>query len=75
MTIDATGEIKSAKSQGATVLILPTEGSGINWLDMYGDGTLEVYSYNGNTNKVASYRNTVGNALVAKNSLFISDCQ
>ena len=75
LTIDATGGIKSATSQGANVLVLPTEGSGVNWLVMYGDGTLEVYSYNGNTNKVASYRNTVGNALVAKNSLFISDCK
>jgi len=75
LTIDATGGIKSAISQGAKVLVLPTEGSGVNWLAMYGDGTLEVYSYNGNTNKVATYRNTVGATLLAKNSLFISDCQ
>lgn len=75
LTIDATGAIKSAKSQGAQVIVLPTSGTGVNWMAMYSDGTLEVYSYNGNTNKVASYRNTVGNPVVAKNSLFISDCQ
>ena len=58
LTIDATGTIKSATS----------------WLAVYGDGTLEVYSYSVSSNSVASYRNTVGNPNVAKNSLFVSDC-
>lgn len=75
LTIDSTGAIKSATSQGAQVVMLQTTGSGLNWMALYSDGTLEVYSYNAQSNKVAAYRNTVGNALVAKNSLLISDCQ
>lgn len=75
LTIDSTGSVKSAKSQGAEVLVLPAGGSSANWMAMYSDGTMEVYSFSGNSNKVAVYRNTVGHDLIAKNSLFISDCQ
>lgn len=75
LTIDATGKIKSAISQGAKVLTLPTGNSGINWLAVYEDGTLEVYSVSGQSNKVGIYRNTVGNGFIAKNSLFIGDCE
>ena len=74
LTIDATGTIKSATSQGGNVMLLSAGDGGFNWLAVYGDGTLEVYSYNVSSNSVASYRNTVGNSNVAKNSLFVSDC-
>ena len=74
LTIDATGTIKSATSQGGNVMLLSAGDGGINWLAVYGDGTLEVYSYSVSSNSVASYRNTVGNPNVAKNSLFVSDC-
>ena len=74
LTIDATGTIKSATSQGGNVMLLSAGDGGLNWLAIYGDGTLEVYSYSVSSNSVASYRNTVGNPNVAKNSLFVSDC-
>ena len=74
LTIDATGTIKSATSQGGNVMLLSAGDGGFNWLAVYGDGTLEVYSYSVSSNSVASYRNTVGNPNVAKNSLFVSDC-
>ena len=74
LTIDATGTIKSATSQGGNVAIFDAGDGGANWLAMYSDGTLEVYSYNVSSKTVASYRNTVGNPNVAKNSLFVSDC-
>jgi len=74
LTIDATGTIKSATSQGGNVMLLSAGDGGFNWLAIYGDGTLEVYSYNVSSNSVAAYRNTAGNPNVAKNSLFVSDC-
>ena len=74
LTIDATGTIKSATSQGGNVMLLGAGDGGLNWLVVHADGTLEVYSYNVSSNSVASYRNTVGNPNVAKNSLFVSDC-
>jgi len=74
LTLDATGVLKSATSQGGTIITIPAGDNSMNWLAMYGDGTLEVYSYNGNSNTVASYRNTVGNATIAKNSIFVSTC-
>jgi hypothetical protein len=74
LTLDATGVVKSATSQGGNVITLPAGEGSMNWVAIYGDGTLEVYSYNGNSNSVASYRNTVGNTNIAKNSIFISDC-
>tara|TARA_B110000208_G_scaffold175094_1_gene220354 strand:+ start:115 stop:516 length:402 start_codon:yes stop_codon:yes gene_type:complete len=74
LTIDATGTIKSATSQGGNVMLLSAGDGGLNWLAIYGDGTLEVYSYNVSSNSVAAYRNTAGNPNVAKNSLFVSDC-
>ena len=72
---DATGALKSATSQGGVVTVIDAPDNGFNWLILYPDGTLEIYSFNISSMKVASYRNTVGNALVAKNSLFISDCK
>ena len=74
LAIDATGTIKSATSEGGNVMLFNAGDGGFNWLAAYGDGTLEVYSYNVSSNSVASYRNTVGNSNVAKNSLFVSDC-
>ena len=74
LTIDATGTIKSATSQGGNVALFSAGDGGFNWLVAYGDGTLEVYSYNVSSNSVAAYRNTVGNPNIAKNSLFVSDC-
>jgi hypothetical protein len=74
LTLDATGVLKSASSQGGTIMVLPAGGNSMNWLALYADGTLEVYSYNGNSDTVASYRNTVGNAKIAKNSIFVSNC-
>ena len=71
---DATGVLKSATSQGAVVTVLDASENGVNWVVIYPDGTLEVYSLNISSMKMASYRNTVGNPLIAKNSLFISDC-
>jgi hypothetical protein len=71
---DASGEIKSARAQGGKVFLSQTEGAAYNWVVFYPDGTIEVYSYHGATQQVVSYRNTVGNALVAKNSLFVADC-
>lgn len=55
-------------------MTLPAGEGSMNWVAIYGDGTLQVYSYNGNSNSVASYRNTVGDTNIAKNSIFISDC-
>ena len=75
LTIDATGTIKSATSQGGQVMIMPAGDTGLNWVSIYGDGTLEVYSFNAVSNSVAVYRNTVGNPTIAKNSLFIADCE
>lgn len=74
LTKDATGVLKSATSQGGRVTVLDAGDSGLNWFVFYPDATIEVYSLNISSMKVASYRNTVGNPLVAKNSLFISDC-
>jgi len=74
LTLDATGTLKSATSQGGEVIALPAGEGSMNWVVIYGDGTLEVYSYNGRSNSVASYRNTVGNTSIAKNSIFVSDC-
>jgi hypothetical protein len=64
----------------ALMIISPLSYADLEFKDLgsgwraYGDGTLEVYSYNVSSNSVASYRNTVGNSNVAKNSLFVSDC-
>ncbi len=74
LTKDATGVLKSASSQGAMVSVIPASNKGFNWFAVYEDGTLEIYSYNIQSNKVASYRNTVGNSQVAKNSLMIASC-
>jgi hypothetical protein len=74
LAIDATGTIKSATSQGGNVGFFNAGDGGANWLVMYSDGTLEVYSWNLASNSVASYRNTVGNPNIAKNSLFVSAC-
>ena len=74
LAIDATGTIKSATSEGADVRAYPAGGAGFNWMAMYTDGTLEVYSWNATSNTVAAYRNTVGNPNIAKNSLFVSNC-
>ena len=73
LTLDSTGSLKSATSQGGKVFMPSTSDNGANWVIQYGDGTLEVYSYSITSNKVAIYRNTVG-SLFPKNSLFISDC-
>jgi hypothetical protein len=74
LTKDATGALKSASSQGGMVIVIPASNKGLNWFAVYADGTLEIYSYNFQSNKVASYRNTVGNSQVAKNSLMIASC-
>jgi|TARA_B110000211_G_C13874664_1_gene462393 hypothetical protein len=74
LAIDATGTIKSATSQGGNVALFSAGDGGFNWMVAYGDGTIEVYSYNVSSNSVAAYRNTVGNPNIAKNSLFVSDC-
>lgn len=66
---DGSGELKSVSSQGGFVQIF-----GTNWVIFYPDGVLEVYSYHPQSDKVLSYRNTVGNIQVAKNSLMESDC-
>ena len=66
---DGSGELKSVSSQGGFVQIF-----GTNWVIYYPDGVLEVYSYHPQSSKVLSYRNTVGNIQVAKNSLMESDC-
>ena len=75
LTIDAGGAIKSATSQGGQVMALPAGEIGMNWVSLYGDGTIEVYSFNGLSNSVAVYRNTVGNSSIAKNSLFVANCE
>jgi hypothetical protein len=75
LTLDATGVLKSASSQGGSIHAIKTGDNAVNWIAIYGDGTLEVYSYNGNSNTVASYRNTVGNERIAKNSIFVSSCK
>jgi hypothetical protein len=72
---DATGAIKSAKGQGGVISVIPAEDRRFNWLVLYPDSTVEVYSLNISSMKVVSYRNTVGNSLVAKNSLLVSDCK
>lgn len=71
---DATGVLKSATSQGGIVTVMDAGDNGLNWIVLYPGGIIEVYSLNISSMKMASYRNTVGNPLVAKNSLFISDC-
>ena len=71
---DATGILKSASSQGAVVLTLNAGENGINWVVIFPDGAIEIYSLNISSMKMVSYRNTVGNALVAKNSLMVSNC-
>ena len=73
LTLDSTGSLKSATSQGGKVFMPTTSDNGANWVIQYGDGTLEVYSYSITSKKVAIYRNTIG-SLFPKNSLFISDC-
>ena len=75
LTKDASGVLKSASSQNGVINVLPAGDKGLNWLAMYNDGTLEVYSYNFQSNKVAIYRNTVGNSRVAKNNLFVASCK
>ena len=62
---DATGAIKSARSEGGTVLLRTAGDGGLNWIAIYGDGIIEVYSFNLASMKAVAY-NTVGNALVAK---------
>ena len=46
----------------------------MNWMALYPDGVIEIYSLNLASMKVVAYRNTVGNAVIAKNSLFVSSC-
>lgn len=72
--IDATGDLSSATAQGARVIVMPFETGSANWLVLYDDGTLEVYSFSGVSQTLLSYRNTVGNDLIAKNSLMKSTC-
>ena len=72
--VDATGRLGSAKSEGGTVLTFDAS-KGLNWLLLYPDGTVENYALNLASMKVAIWRNTVGNENVAKNRLFIADCE
>jgi len=72
--VDATGDLKSATAQGARVIVMPFENGSANWLVLYDDGTLEVYSFSGASQTLLSYRNTVGNDMIAKNSLMESTC-
>ena len=71
--VDASGQLGSAKEQGGKVIALDAS-TGLNWLILYPDGTMENYALNLASMKVAFWRNTVGNENVAKNSLFITDC-
>ena len=75
LSMDASGVLKSATSQEGVVMVLQAGEGGINWFVMYEDGVIETYSLNVASMKMASYRNTVGNPFVAKNSLFISNCE
>jgi hypothetical protein len=72
---DTSGVIKSASSQGGIITVMPVEDKGFNWLVLYPEGSMEVYSLKIASMKVVSYRNTVGNRLIAKNSLLVSDCK
>ena len=72
---DATGVIKSATSEGANVLLSPAGDQGMNWILVYPNGTIEVYSLSFLSMKALSYRNTVSSADLAKNSLLVSDCE
>ena len=72
--VDATGRLGSAKSEGGTVLTFDAS-KGLNWLLLYPDGTVENYALNLASMTVAIWRNTVGNENVAKNRLFIADCE
>ena len=67
--------VKSAKGQGGVISVIPAKDRGFNWLVLYPDSTVEVYSLKISSMKVVSYPNTVGNSLVAKNSLLVSDCK
>ena len=73
ITKDGTGILKSATSQGGQVQFLPAGNGSANWVIAYGDGVLEIYSYSRASKQATTYRNTVG-VLLAKNSLFVSDC-
>ena len=56
-------------------MLLRTAGDGgLNWIAIYGDGVIEVYSFNLASMKAVAYRNPVGNALLAKNGLLVSSC-
>ena len=72
--VDASGQLGSVTEQGGEVLVMNALG-GINWFLMYPDGTLENYALNLASMKAAAWRNTVGNQTVAKNSLFVTDCE
>ena len=73
LALDATKQIKSAKAQGGEVVVL-SGGNHVNWLILYPDGTVTILALHIGSMKLASYRNTAGNELVAKTSLMTSDC-
>lgn len=75
LSVDATGDLKSAIAQGGTVTTSMAGLNAANWFVFYPDSTIEVYSYSSNSNKTVSYRNTVGNTSIAKNSIFVSECK
>jgi len=72
--LDATQKIKSVKSEGGQLFVMAGD-SHVNWFASYPDGTITLESLHLDSMKLASYRNTAGNKLVAKNSLMTSDCK
>lgn len=73
--LDATKNLQSASSSGVTVIVLGNDNGGANWLVMHNDGTVEVYSFSAPSLTAVSYKNSVGNPFIAKNSLMASKCQ
>ena len=75
LALDVTGTLKSAKAQGGTVMVTAAGKGGLNWIILYGDGVIEVYGLHFASNTLTQYRNTVGNANVAKAALMTASCQ
>ena len=69
LALDATGTLKSAKAQGGTVMVTAAGKGGLNWIILYDDGVIEVYGLHFASNTLTQYRQTVGNANVAKAAL------
>lgn len=74
LALDASNVIKSASAQGAKVYVQATGDNAVAWIAFYPDGIIETYTVHLPTKTLAFWVNRAGNPLIAKQSLFTSQC-